>query len=256
MPNLDIHLFPCLKDNYGVLIRDPDKDVTASIDAPDAEAVETALADKGWRLTHILTTHHHNDHTGGNLALKEATGCTIIGPRGEAARIPGIDRAVGEDDEVSFGQFPITVIETPGHTLGHISYHIPKAGVAFVGDTLFTLGCGRVFEGTYEMMWSSLRKLMRLPPKTRIYCGHEYTLANAKFALIVDPANTLLQRRVVEFEDMRAKGQPTVPTELAAELDTNPFLRAHAASIRERLKLGAAADWKVFAELRERKNKA
>lgn len=256
MPHLDIHLFPCLKDNYGVLIRDAERDVTASIDAPDAAAVEAALEDKGWRLTHIFTTHHHNDHTGGNVALKERTGCKIIGPRGEATRIPGLDQAVGERDELSFGQFPVQVIETPGHTLGHISYHIPRASVAFVGDTLFTLGCGRVFEGTYEMMWGSLKKLMRLPPKTQIYSGHEYTMTNAKFALLVDPENVELRRRVKEFEELRAKDLPTVPTVLSAELDTNPFLRAHAAAIRERLKLGAAADWKVFAELRERKNKA
>lgn len=256
MPNLDIHLFPCLKDNYGVLIRDPDANVTASIDAPDATAVERALDDKGWQLTHIFTTHHHNDHTGGNLALKESTGCKIVGPRAEATRIPGLDHAVGEGDEVPFGQFALQVLETPGHTLGHISYHIPRAGVAFVGDTLFTVGCGRVFEGSYEMMWGSLKKLSRLPPKTMLYCGHEYTLANAKFALSVDPDNVALQRRAAEFEVLRAKGEPTVPTQLSAELDTNPFLRAHSAAIRERLKLGAAADWKVFAELRERKNKA
>ena len=256
MPNLDIHLFPCLKDNYGVLIRDAESDVTAAIDAPDAAAVEQALQEKGWRLTHIFTTHHHNDHTGGNLALKEQTGCTIVGPRGEAARIPGLDKAVSERDEVQFGQFTVQVLETPGHTLGHISYYIPRAAVAFVGDTLFTLGCGRVFEGSYEMMWDSLKKLSRLPAKTLIFCGHEYTMANAKFALIVDPDNVALKRRVAEFEALRAKGEPTVPTQLSAELDTNPFLRAHSAAIRERLKLGAAADWKVFAELRERKNKA
>lgn len=256
MPNLDIHLFPCLKDNYGVLIRDADRDVTASIDAPDAEAVEAALDAKGWRLTHIFTTHHHNDHTGGNLALKERTGCTIIGPRAEAARIPGLDQAVGERDEVPFGQFHIQVLDTPGHTLGHVSYHIPRAAVAFVGDTLFPLGCGRVFEGSYEMMWGSLRKLMRLPPKTMIYSGHEYTLTNAKFALVVDPDNVELQRRVKEVQETRARGEPTVPSLLSDELETNPFLRAHSAAIRERLKLGAAADWKVFGELRERKNKA
>lgn len=256
MPHLDIHLFPCLKDNYGVLIRDAERDVTASIDAPDADAVERALEEKGWRLTHIFTTHHHNDHTGGNLALKEQTGCTIVGPRGEAARIPGIDQAVGEGDDLAFGQFPVQVIETPGHTLGHVSYHLPRAGVAFVGDTMFTLGCGRVFEGTYEMMWGSLRKLMRLPSKTQIFSGHEYTLANARFALIVDPDNVALKRRAAEFEAKRADGQPTVPTLLGDELETNPFLRAHSAAIRERLKLGAAADWKVFAELRERKNRA
>lgn len=256
MPKLDIYQFPCLKDNYGVLIRDADSNVTASIDAPDAPAVRRALDEKGWRLTHILTTHHHNDHTGGNLALKEATGCTIVGPRAEAARIPGLDRAVGENDEVELGGFTAHVIDTPGHTLGHISYHLPRASVAFVGDTLFPLGCGRVFEGSYEMMWASLKKLTRLPPKTMLYCGHEYTQANARFALIVDPDNVDLQRRAVEIQDQRAKGEPTVPSMLSLELDTNPFLRPHSAAIRERLKLGAAADWKVFAELRERKNRA
>lgn len=256
MADLDIHQFPCLKDNYGVLIRDADSDVTASIDAPDAAEVERALEAKGWRLTHILTTHHHSDHTGGNLALKEKTGCRIIGPLAEAARIPGIDQAVGDGDEIRFGHFPVRVIDTPGHTLGHVSYYIPRAGVAFVGDTLFSLGCGRVFEGTYEMMWQSLRKLSQLPPRTVIYCGHEYTEANARFAISVDPDNVALQRRVAEVAELRGRSEPTLPTRLDRELDTNPFLRPHSASIRSGLRLGGAADWKVFAELRERKNKA
>jgi hydroxyacylglutathione hydrolase len=256
MANLDIHLFPCLKDNYGVLIRDSDSNLTASIDAPDAATVLAALEQKGWGLTHILTTHHHNDHTGGNLALKAATNCKIIGPLAEAARIPGIDQTVGEGDEIRFGRFTIDVLDTPGHTLGHISYVIPRANAAFVGDTLFALGCGRVFEGTYEMMWQSLRKIARLPAKTMIYCGHEYTLSNARFAISVDPDNMALKRRLVEIEERRAEGKPTVPSQLSLELDTNPFLRPHSAAIRERLKLGGAADWKVFAELRERKNKA
>lgn len=256
MATLDIHQFCCLKDNFGVLIRDPDGDVTASIDAPDAAAVEQALDAKGWRLTHILSTHHHNDHTGGNLALRELTGCTIVGPKAEAARIPGLDKAVGEGDEFAFGQFTVRVLDTPGHTLGHISYHIPRAEVAFVGDTLFSLGCGRVFEGTYEMMWQSLKKLAALPRSTTIYCGHEYTEANARFALSVDPGNVALQRRVAEVAALRAKNEPTLPTRLDRELETNPFLRPQSTDIRSNLKLGGAAEWQVFAELRQRKNKA
>ena len=256
MTDLDIHIFPCRKDNYGVLIRDAGKDVTASIDAPDAEAVSQALDAKGWRLTHILTTHHHNDHTGGNLALQEQTGCKVIGPKAEAARIPGLDQAVGEGDEFQFGDFKVHVIDTPGHTLGHISYHVPKASVAFVGDTLFTLGCGRVFEGSHEMMWTSLKKLSRLPHDTMIYSGHEYTLSNAKFALSVDPENVTLQRRVKEFERDLQNGKYTVPSLLSDELETNPFLRWHAAAVRQHLGLASAPDWKVFAELRERKDKA
>lgn len=256
MTDLHIHQFPCLKDNYGVLIRDVESNVTASIDAPDAAAVRRALEEKGWSLTHILNTHHHNDHTGGNIALKEETGCQIIGPLAEASRIPGIDQAVSEGDVIKFGRFPVIVLDTPGHTLGHISYSIPRANVAFVGDTLFSLGCGRVFEGTYEMMWKSLQKLSRLPAKTNIYCGHEYTLSNAVFAATVDPDNVALQHRIKEVQQLRAEGKPTLPTLLARELEVNPFLRPHSSAIRANLKLGGAADWKVFAELRERKNKA
>ena len=183
MPKLEIHQFPCLSDNYGVLIRDAERGVTASIDAPDAKAVAAALKEKGWRLTHILTTHHHADHTDGNLALKAETKCTIIGPRAEAAKVPGIDKQVGEGDTFKFGAHEVRVFDTPGHTAGHITYWLPADGVAFVGDTLFAIGCGRVIEGNAQMMWASLQKLMALPKETLVYCGHEYTQANAKFAL-------------------------------------------------------------------------
>jgi hydroxyacylglutathione hydrolase len=256
MKHLEIHQFACLKDNYGVLIHDPGADVTASIDAPDATAVRAALEEKQWRLTHILSTHHHADHTAGNLALKNATGCTIVGPRNEAARIPGLDRAVGDGDTIAFGNHEIRVLDTPGHTIGHVSYWIPDAEVAFVGDTLFAMGCGRVLEGNYEMMWASLKKLAALPPDTDVYCGHEYTLANAKFGLTIEPENDALRQRAVEVEALRAAGKPTLPTRLGLELATNVFLRAHRSGIRIRLGLPAAADWKVFAEMRERKNKA
>lgn len=254
MAQLQIHQFPCLSDNYGVLIHDAHADVTASIDAPEAAAVERALAETGWRLTHILNTHHHHDHTGGNLELKQKTGCTIVGPRGEADKVPGIDTAVGEGDAVSFGSSEARVIETPGHTLGHIAYHFAADKVAFVGDTLFALGCGRVFEGTPEQMWSSLSKLMALPADTAIYCGHEYTQSNARFAITVDPGNTALKRRAAEIIELRARGEPTVPTTLSLELATNPFLRADDAGIRTHLGMADATSAEVFAEIRKRKD--
>ncbi|MGI9405702.1 MAG: hydroxyacylglutathione hydrolase [Hyphomicrobiaceae bacterium] len=253
---LEIHQFPCLSDNYGVLIHDPQADVTASIDAPDADAVETALKEKGWTLTHILTTHHHADHTGGNAALKAAHGCHIVGPRPEQAKIPGIDEPVGEGDTAQFGNHTARVFETPGHTAGHISYWFEDAGVAFVGDTLFALGCGRLFEGSAETMWTSLQKLMKLPEDTVIYCGHEYTLANAEFALTVDPQNAALKDRAEEIRTQRAAGQPTLPTTLGIELATNPFLRAADPGLRRSIGLPDAADWEVFAEVRHRKDNA
>ncbi|CAN0336978.1 unnamed protein product [Phaeothamnion confervicola] len=254
--SLEIHQFPCLSDNYGVLLRDPATGMVAAVDAPQAEQVSAALKAKEWKLTHILTTHRHGDHTDGNPALKAATGCTIIGPRGEADKVPGIDTKVGEGDRFKFGSLEVHVLETPGHTIGHIAYWIPAAGVAFAGDTLFALGCGRVFEGTPQQMWSSLQKLAALPPETKIYCGHEYTAANAKFALTIEPENEKLQARAKEIEALRAKGLPTVPTTIAAELATNPFLRAANPAIRKRLGLESAPDWQVFGEVRERKNKS
>ena len=256
MPKLEIEQFPCLSDNYAVLIHDAEAGVTASIDAPDANAILKRAAEKGWRITHLLATHHHGDHTGGNLKLKEATGCTVVGPKGEAERIPGIDQAVGEGDVLTFGNFEVRVLDTPGHTIGHIAYWIPEARVAFVGDTLFSLGVGRIFEGNAEMMWSSLAKIKELPPDTEIYCGHEYTVANAQFALTVDPDNMALQNRAKEADMLRDKGKPTLPTRLDRELETNPFLRPGVTAIRERLGMPFAPDWKVFAEIRERKNKA
>lgn len=255
MAKLEIHQFPCLSDNYGVLIRDPDSGLVASIDAPETAAVKRALAEKGWTLTHILTTHHHADHTDGNLPLKGETNCTIIGPKAEAAKIPGIDKQVGEGDVFDFGSFKVHVFDTPGHTAGHITYWIPSADVAFAGDTLFALGCGRILEGTHEMMWKSLEKLMALPPATQVYCGHEYTLSNAKFALTIEPENAALQARAKEIEKMVAAGQPTLPTRIDVELATNPFLRPSSPQIRERLGMAGEPDWKVFGEIRERKNR-
>ncbi|SRR6056297_1332810 len=254
MANLEIHQFPCLSDNYGVLIRDADAGVCASIDAPDADAVKAALADKGWQLTHILVTHHHWDHTQGNEALKAETGCEIIGPRGEADKVPGIDRKVGEGDNFKFGNFDVQVAETPGHTAGHIIYHIPDAKAAFVGDTLFAMGCGRVIEGKMDQMWSGVEKVAKLPPDTALYCGHEYTVANAEFAMSVEPGNTTLQKRVEEVKALRADGKPTLPTTVARELETNPFIRVGSPEIRANLGLQNASDAEVFAEVRTRKN--
>ena len=257
MAQLEIHQFPCLADNYGVLIRDPDAGLVASIDAPDAACVRNALAQTGWRLTHILTTHHHADHTDGNLPLKSETRCTIIGPKGDSKPIPGMDKSVGEGDTFRFGTHEVRVLDTPGHTAGHITYWIPDAEVAFAGDTLFAIGCGRVNEGTFETMWNSLQKIARLPAATKVYCGHEYTLANAKFALTIEPENAALQKRAKEVERLRGEGKPTLPTTVSLELETNPFLRARSPAIRSRLGIpDDAPDWKVFAEVRERKNRS
>lgn len=256
MAELEIHQFPCLSDNYGVLIRDPETNLVASIDAADADCVKAALAEKGWTLTHILTTHYHWDHTDGNLQLKQETGCKIIGPKPEADKIPGIDEAVGEGDDFKWGNFDVKVYETPGHTAGHIIYVFPQAKAAFVGDALFAMGCGRVNEGTMQEMWSGVEKVANLPEDTVLYCGHEYTVANAEFAMTIEPENEALKARLEEVKALRAQGKPTLPTRVDLERATNPFVRVKSAEIRKRLGLENAEDWQVFAEVRERKNRA
>ncbi|MEM9013950.1 MAG: hydroxyacylglutathione hydrolase [Pseudomonadota bacterium] len=251
---LDVIQIPCLSDNYGYLIRDRDTGETATIDTPDAEAINNTLAAKSWRLDYILNTHHHWDHTGGNLSLKEHWGCTIIGPRAEAARIPGIDRAVGEGDTVSIGESQASVFDTPGHTAGHIIYFFAEDVLAFVGDTIFALGCGRLFEGKPAEMLASLNKIAALPPETKLFCAHEYTEANAAFAITVDPENATLKQRHAEIEAKRANGMPTVPSTLAEELATNPFLRSDAESLRRTLDMQSATAVEVFTETRQRKD--
>ena len=257
MADLQIHQFPCLNDNYGILIHDPDSGATASIDTPDAAAIEGALAEKGWNLTHILNTHHHWDHTGGNLELKEKTGCIVVGPaknKAAGSEIPGIDLEVSEGSVYEFGTKTAKIIETPGHTLDHIIYWFESEGTAFVGDTLFALGCGRVFEGTMPQMWESLLKVRALPSATIIYCAHEYTLGNANFALSVEPDNEALKARVETIKALRAEDKPTVPTILAAELETNPFLRADHADLQAAIGMSGAGAADVFAEVRKRKD--
>jgi hydroxyacylglutathione hydrolase len=255
MAGLTIHQFICRQDNFGVLVHVPEANVTAAIDAPDPAAIQRELAHKGWTLTYILTTHHHHDHVAGHEALKRATGCVIIGPEKEAASIPGIDRRVGEGAEFSLGGHAVKVIETPGHTLGHVTYWLPDDGVAFAGDTLFSLGCGRLLEGDGEMMWGSLRKLMALPKETLIYCGHEYSQANARFALSVEPGNAALQERAREIEALRGEGKATLPVRLEAELAQNPFLRPHSPEIQERLGMAGHPLATIFSELRRLKDR-
>lgn len=254
MSKLQIHQFTCLHDNFGVLVHDAKSGQTICIDAPDAKAVDAALNDKGWKLTHILLTHHHTDHVQGVTELKARHGCVVIGPDNPV--IADIDTKVAGGDVLQLAGDAVTVIATPGHTLDMLNFHFAKAGVIFTADTLFALGCGRIFEGTPAQMWASLCKLMVLPAQTQVYCGHEYTLANARFALNIDPENKALQKRAGEIEALRALGKPTVPTSIGLELATNPFLRANDASIRRHLGMESASDAEVFAEIRERKNKA
>jgi hydroxyacylglutathione hydrolase len=249
-----IHQFPCLQDNYGVLLHDPASKATAAIDAPEAAAVEAALAETGWKLTDILITHHHNDHTGGVPELKQRHNCRVVAPRKEASKIPDVDVTVWEGQVVSVGQLAARVLDTPGHTAGHISYWFKTENVAFVGDTLFSIGCGRVIEGTPEMMWASLLKLRNLPPETQIYCGHEYTAANVAFARTLDPENRALQARAAEVAALRAAGKPTLPTTIGSEKAANPFLRADVPPFATSIGLAGKPAPEVFARVRSAKD--
>jgi hydroxyacylglutathione hydrolase len=251
----ETYLFPCLSDNFGVLIHDPASGATASIDAPEAAPVEAALKKTGWKLTDILVTHHHADHTAGIGELKANHKCRVVAPRAEAQRIAHVDETVGEGDKVKVGSLEGSVLDTPGHTSGHISYFFPADKLAFVGDTLFSIGCGRVIEGTPEMMWDSLLKLRALPDDTRFYCGHEYTEANIRFAKTIEPNNKALAARGAEVAKLLAAGKPTIPAIIAAEKAANPFLRADDAEMADAVGLGGAPAWKVFAEIRQRKNR-
>ncbi|MBO6756867.1 MAG: hydroxyacylglutathione hydrolase [Roseibium sp.] len=254
---IDIRQFPCLSDNFGVLIHDPESETTIAVDVPDAQPYLDILKATGWRLTHILITHHHWDHVQGLGTLTTETDATVVGPERSRSKIAGMTRGVEDGDDVLCGPIEVKAIATPGHTLDQISWYFPSLNIAHTGDTLFSLGCGRVFEGDLEMMWASLKKLKRLlPDETSIYCGHEYTEANARFALTIEPNNAELSLRAGEVADLRAKDQPTLPTTMAREKATNPFLRADEPSVKEALGMTDKTDAEVFAEIRTRKDNA
>jgi hydroxyacylglutathione hydrolase len=251
---IEIELFTARDDNFGALVHDGASNITISIDAPEEAAIINALARKNWKLDYILTTHKHPDHVEANVALKALFNCKIIGPDGDKDLIPGIDQTAKGGDALKLGTIDIDVIATPGHTNACISYYVPAAHAVFTADSLFSLGCGRLFEGTPDMMWASMQRLMALPKNTKIYCGHEYTASNARFALSVDADNADLQARAGQVKLLRDQGKPTLPVTLAQELATNPFLRPQDAAIRAHLGMETATDAQVFAELRARKN--
>ena len=252
-----VHQFICLQDNFGVLIHDSGSGGTAAIDAPDADAIIAAAASQGWELTDLLITHHHADHTQGIPGLKARfPKLRIMGPAKEASRIGALDVLLSEGDHAHVGDIAAHIIETPGHTAGHICYWFDEDAIAFCGDTLFALGCGRVFETPLNVMWDSLVKLAdRLPGETEIYCGHEYTQSNARFAVTIEPDNVVLKDRVAEITRRRAAGQATLPTTMSLELTTNPFLRAEETEVQTTLGMIGADPAAVFAEIRTRKDK-
>ena len=223
---LEIVRIPVLSDNYIWLAHEPESGETVVVDPAVAEPVLEEAGRRGWRIGQIWNTHWHPDHTGGNATIKEATGATVTAPAAEAGRIPTMDRGVAEGDRVTLGPIEARVLEVPAHTAGHIAYHLPSEAVIFVGDTLFAMGCGRLFEGSAGQMHANLQRLAALPPETKAYCAHEYTLSNGRFAVTVEPDNSELARRMTEVEAARAAGEATVPTTIALELATNPFMRA------------------------------
>jgi len=249
---LEIELIPILSDNYVYLIHEPSAGVTGVVDPGVAEPVLARLEERGLSLDWILATHHHPDHVGGIAPLKKATGCRVVGPSGS---VP-VDMTVGEGDRFELGEATAEVFETPGHTRDHISYWFEDDRALFCADTLFALGCGRLFEGTAAQMWSSLEKLRALPDDTRVYCGHEYTLSNARFAVTVDPSNGALASRLKEIEALRQASRPTIPSRLGVEKRTNPFLRPDDPEIRKNLGMESASDAEVFGEIRRRKDNA
>jgi hydroxyacylglutathione hydrolase len=251
---LHVELIPCLTDNYAYLLYDPGDQLCAVVDPSEAAPVKQALEARGLRLTHILNTHHHFDHTGGNIPLKHEFGALVVGPEKDRERIPALDIGVSESSPWQFGSYTAHILEIPAHTRAHIAFVFEEDSIAFTGDTLFAMGCGRLFEGTPEMMWTSLSKLMRLPDETRIYCGHEYTLSNGRFAMTLEPGNPALGDRMREVEERRAHAQPTIPSTLSLEKETNPFLRPSSAEIRRTLGMENADDVAVFAEIRRRKD--
>jgi hydroxyacylglutathione hydrolase len=256
MAALEVELLPVLGDNYVYLLHEPIRDTWGVVDPAEAAPVLERLRSQGAGLDWALITQQHGDHTAGLAELKAATGCRAVGPRAEAGRISGLDQLVEDGDRIAFGALTAEVLATPGHTRGHVSYWFPDAEALFCGDTLFALGCGRMFEGDAATMWRSLSRLAALPDATRVYCGHEYTLSNARFALTIDPDNAALRARAAEVEALRAKGAPTIPSTIGLEKATNPFLRPADPAIRHRLGLERAGDAEVFGEIRRRKDRA
>src|SRR6201991_1517018 len=252
----EIRTFNCLSDNFGYLIHDPATKATASVDAPEAGPIIKALEREGWTLTDILVTHHHGDHVGGVAELKKKYGCRVVAPHDKKAAIADVDLRVANGDVVKVGNLLARVLETPGHTLDHISYVFDGEKALFAADTLFSIGCGRVFEGDYPMMWDSLLKLRALPDDFKLYCGHEYTASNVKFALTVEPDNPALKARAEEVTRLRAENKPTIPALLGEEKKANVFLRADDPAVAARLRMKGASPADVFGELRERKNKS
>lgn len=252
---IDVAQFICLNDNFGLLVHDRATGATASVDAPDGAAIAAEAERRGWPLTHLLITHHHLDHIEGAQILKERfPGMKIVGAAADAHRLPKLDVAVADGDEVALGASRSTVIATPGHTTGHVAYYFPDDDAVFVGDTLFSLGCGRVFEGTMDEMRLSLERLANLPGETLIYCGHEYTQSNGRFAITVDPENPLLRERLAQVDALRAEGKYTLPTTIRLENDTNPFLRVEDSLVKQAMGMGDADPFAVFAAMRTRKN--
>lgn len=248
---LEIHQFPCLSDNYGFLVHDPDSGETTCIDTPDGGEYLKQAEAKGWTITQIWNTHWHPDHAGGNTSIVEATRATVIAPQ-EVSKLSPIDRVVEDGDTVSLGGHQAHVIDVSGHTNGHIAFHLADDGIAFVGDALFALGCGRMFEGEPKQFWDSLSRLKALPAETTMYCAHEYTQANAQFALHADPGNDALTAYAKEIDAKRDAGEPTVPFTLRRELGTNPFLRADDDEMQARW--GGEAPHETFAALRAAKD--
>jgi hydroxyacylglutathione hydrolase len=253
--SVEIVTVPCLADNYAFLVHDAATGATAVIDVPDETPVEAELSRRGWNLTDILITHHHADHIDGVEALRNATGARVTGAAADAHRLPRLDRAVAGGDSFGLGALEVRVIEVPGHTSGHVAYHMPPANAVFTADSLMALGCGRLFEGTPAQMWQSLSRLAALPPGTLVCSGHEYTSANARFALTIEPGNPELAARAEQVAAARREGRPTVPSTLAEELATNPFLRAGLPSVKAALGMAGAPDVEVFAEIRRRKDR-